>query len=752
MTADSRGQAEHQDVASFGIVDPMVIVDNVGRIMALNPAAQRFFGVKPPSVLGLPLETSIPQLVGDLALLDWSAEARITLRLRNNGSSPPRSAQVYLVVGADDSRIGRAIILSEDGCEMSASAASLDKRSSLRDQVCDNTGLSALVGLSSDVAGVLTHVAWRLGQTTDATSVYLSGWDPNLGISIVMAEYVTGHASPSERVSALGTCYKDAGRSLLEALEAGSHWIAHLEDASASQVERRRLEARGGKSALYIPFLVRGQLVGWAEIWESRRRREYSRRTVELAQKAACIAAVAIDKAQLYERFEQELERKALDEEQPRQVNDDLERRVSQRTADLAQANAELLRENAERRQIEADLMQRNRVLLSLQAAIASTTGSLDLEFLLDTITWELTHLLQLQSCTILQWDGRGELVTALGGGIGQEPSRSLDLDSAPLHRRVLEETAAIHLVSGQNGLGQHELHYLADTGARTLILLPMVFQGRTVGLVELMDRSADRVITDYEISAAQLLTSQAAAAIENARLYGHAQREIADRIRAEDRLRASLSEKEVLLKEIHHRVKNNLQVISSMISLQALGLRDPEALKAFEESQDRIRSMALIHEKLYRSEDLAAIDLSGYLEDLAGYLVRTYQRGERPVNLRIAAEGVRLTIDQAVPCGLIVNELVSNALKHAFPPAASRPDNSTSDLVSIELCREGQEYLCLKVEDNGVGIPEAIDFDRTDSLGLQIVKTLVGQLDGQIEVDGVAGAEFTITFPVPTG
>jgi two-component sensor histidine kinase len=233
--------------------------------------------------------------------------------------------------------------------------------------------------------------------------------------------------------------------------------------------------------------------------------------------------------------------------------------------------------------------------------------------------------------------------------------------------------------------------------------------------------------------------------------LYQRAQREIGDRVRAEEKLRTSLAEKEVLLKEIHHRVKNNLQVISSMLSLQALAMTDPIALNAFAESQDRIRSMALIHEKLYRSQDLAGIDFGGYLEDLAGYLIRSYQQGERPTGLRIEADGVRLAVDQAVPCGLIVNELVSNSLKHAFPADLERGTDERREMVHIGLQLAGERRLRLTVGDNGVGFCEPVDFGRTDSLGLQIVNTLVKQLDGEITVTGSAGAEFTITFPLTT-
>jgi two-component sensor histidine kinase len=751
MKVDRGRPAGHNEMASFGIVDPMVVLDDAGNIVGLNPAAQRLFDNLPDGAVGKPLEQVWPEGFGRLGRPDLERDEACTVRLDANGK-PAGTVYVYPVIGPRNNRIGRAIILSGFAGEIPEVDAAPDSSEPSLAADAHPAQLDAVVGSGSDVASVLTHVAWQLGQMADATSVYICGWDSNIEIAIVLAEYVGPQASPSEQVSDLGTCYVDSHRRFIGALQAGQHWVEHLDDPSTPADDRQHMEFYGARSILYVPFTIRDQLVGWAEIWESRRRRAFSRRTVALAHNIARIAAVAIDKAQLYERVQEELAVRERAEAALRQLNDELEQRVSQRTAELAQANADLTREVAERRQTEADLLHRNRMLLSLQSAIASTTGSLDLEFLLDSITWEMTHLLEIESCTVYHWDERGDRLNALAGGNATDSGddRVPDLSQSPLHRRVLEETSAVNLTARREDLDSIEARYLEETGAKTVVLIPMVFHGRTVGLIELMDRRVERLLGDYEISAAQLLASQAAAAIENARLYGHAQREITDRIQAEDMLRASLAEKEVLLKEIHHRVKNNLQVISSMLSLQAYALRDPAALNAFAESQDRIRSMALIHEKLYRSQDLAGIEFGGYLEDLAAYLVRSYQRVERPIQLGIKADGVRLGVDQAVPCGLIVNELVSNALKHAFPPDADRR-SSSPDTIHVRLEGKREGWLSLIVGDNGVGFPQDVDFDHTDSLGLQIVSTLVGQLNGEITLNGAEGAEFTITFPIPT-
>jgi PAS domain S-box-containing protein len=219
--------------------------------------------------------------------------------------------------------------------------------------------------------------------------------------------------------------------------------------------------------------------------------------------------------------------------------------------------------------------------------------------------------------------------------------------------------------------------------------------------------------------------------------------REITERKRAEQQMQASLEEKEVLLKEIHHRVKNNLQVISSLLNLQAGYVKDREALELFKESQGRVRSIALIHETLYHSSDLGRIDFAAYVQELAANLFSTYGVNSEAIRLKVSAQDILLGVDTAIPCGLIVNELISNSLKHAFP--AGRQGE-----ISIELHSEGENRLTLVVRDDGVGLPKNLDLQELPSLGLRIVSTLTDQLNGTLELQSRGGAEFKITFPEP--
>ena len=215
---------------------------------------------------------------------------------------------------------------------------------------------------------------------------------------------------------------------------------------------------------------------------------------------------------------------------------------------------------------------------------------------------------------------------------------------------------------------------------------------------------------------------------------------EVGERLRTEERLRASLGEKEILLKEIHHRVKNNLQIIYSLLSLQSDLILDEQTLELFKDSKHRIRSMALIHEKLYRSEDLARIDFGEYVNALTSDLLSSYSSNPTGLNLKLHVNGVHLSVDTAVPCGLMLNELFTNSLKYAFP------DGQDGE-INIELLKNGGEEFRLVIGDNGIGIPEEVDFRNTKSLGLQLVNSLAAQLDGAVELDRTHGTTFTITF-----
>ena len=210
---------------------------------------------------------------------------------------------------------------------------------------------------------------------------------------------------------------------------------------------------------------------------------------------------------------------------------------------------------------------------------------------------------------------------------------------------------------------------------------------------------------------------------------------------RANTDLTRLIEEKDVLLKEIHHRVKNNLQVISSLLNLQSNHIEDPVALQIFTESRNRVRSMALIHEKLYQSADLSRIDFQDYVKALTAGLHASFAGQSSAVRISADVEPIMLSVDSAVPCGLILNELVTNCFKYAFREAGKGE-------IQISLKRTEPSRLCLTVSDDGVGFPKNIDFRNTESLGMQLITTLTDQLDGTISLRNGCGTTFEIAFP----
>ncbi len=217
----------------------------------------------------------------------------------------------------------------------------------------------------------------------------------------------------------------------------------------------------------------------------------------------------------------------------------------------------------------------------------------------------------------------------------------------------------------------------------------------------------------------------------------------ITDKKLSEEKVRQSLSEKEILLKEVHHRVKNNLQIISSILNLQSSGINDPKILEILTNSQHRIRSMSLIHELLYQTKDFSTISFAEYIQSIATNLFHGYNQNSN-IKLDLDLSEINLNLDLAIPCGLIVNELITNALKYAF-------NKDQKGEVLIKLCRENQKVF-LTIKDDGKGFPSNLDYRNTSSLGMQLVVSLVGQLDGNIVMDIENGTTFRITFEIPEG
>lgn len=216
---------------------------------------------------------------------------------------------------------------------------------------------------------------------------------------------------------------------------------------------------------------------------------------------------------------------------------------------------------------------------------------------------------------------------------------------------------------------------------------------------------------------------------------------DISDRKQSQDQIRASLREKEVLLKEIYHRVKNNFQVISSLLSLQSEYIKDKQDMQIFQQSQQRIASMALVHEKMYQSGDLSRINFREYVQELVASLCTSYEVNDGAIALNINIDDhILLGLDTAIPCGLIIHELVSNSLKYAFPAGRNGE-------IKIAIREISKNKILLTVSDNGIGLPPNFSFTETASLGWQLVEALASQLTADISINSDIGVEFLITF-----
>lgn len=305
-------------------------------------------------------------------------------------------------------------------------------------------------------------------------------------------------------------------------------------------------------------------------------------------------------------------------------------------------------------------------------------------------------------------------------------------------------------------------------------ILIPLKAKGELVGVFALGPKRSEELYSQDDQLTLITLANQTAVTIDNARLHWELQNtleelkdahddleirveertaelensnrallsEIAVRKNAEEKIKTALDEKEVLIKEIHHRVKNNLQIISSLLSLQAGKINDRESLEIYRETEDRVRSMALIHAKLYESEDLASINFLDYLDSLTESLFNSYVHGGRIPELTVKSEEINIDIDLAIPLGLIITELLSNSLKHAFTE-----DNTGK--ITIEIVADPTECCThFIVGDNGAGIPKSVNFQNASSLGLRLVKSLVNQIGANISIDRKTGTTFTISVP----
>jgi len=422
---------------------------------------------------------------------------------------------------------------------------------------------------------------------------------------------------------------------------------------------------------------------------------------------------------------------------------DTLERKVEERTAELGEANRALHTQINEKLDAEKKLKQYNSQLEAFDKIYKGIIAAKsDVQIIEETLTQMPILFNFINNAAVAIEDYTEDFVTIHSMKINKNGQNSFFNIKLPLKQKYLtmEDNPIVRpvIVNDIRQLkikNQMEENLLKD-GLISYTSVPLRIEQDRIGILGIM---CDRPGVFNENHKATLLyfSNQLAVAIHQAQL----QEQIKKHAKS---LQNSLSEKEILLKEIHHRVKNNLQVISSLLYLNSRRIKDDDTLNMFKDSQNRVKSIALVHERLYQSKDLASINFKEYANRLITDLTNSYGVNHKEIKINIDIQNISISIDNAVPCGLIINELISNSLKYAFP---RNVENKTECKIDITAIRNENNEVILSVKDNGKGFSLKSGDKKESSLGLQLVETLVKQLDGTMELDVSSGAAFLIKF-----
>jgi PAS domain S-box-containing protein len=297
-------------------------------------------------------------------------------------------------------------------------------------------------------------------------------------------------------------------------------------------------------------------------------------------------------------------------------------------------------------------------------------------------------------------------------------------------------------------GLTDCHINLLEQFQVKANLVVPILLEmgegdsnSRLWGLLVAHQCSATRTWKEHELDLLDQLSVPIAIAIQQSYIFQQAHNELAERQKTEIKLRNALAEKEVLLKEVHHRVKNNLQIVSGLLQLQAQNIKDPELIKTLRDSQNRVESISMVHKNLYTSADIGQINIAEYIANLVTSIIISYHIAPGKVSVETNISPINLNVDQAIACGLIINELMSNSLKYAFI-------HQEVGLIIISLCCISNK-IEMTIQDNGIGLPNNMDWKNTESLGLSLVYDLAKeQLEGNITVECLNGTLFKISFP----
>ncbi|MBD1909682.1 GAF domain-containing protein [Leptolyngbya sp. FACHB-8] len=489
--------------------------------------------------------------------------------------------------------------------------------------------------------------------------------------------------------------------------------IADVFNAGFSPCHMELMEQLQVRAKLIVPILQGDHLWGLLVANHCSKPRTWQPWEGELLSQLATQVGIAIQQANLYEQAQLELAERQRAETALQHLNRELEQRVQERT--------EALLQQAEQERL-------------LRFVTQHIHQSFNFDTILTTVLLETRQTLKADRVALYRFnpDWSGSFVAEsveegwvpLVGPNIQKVWEDTHLQVSQGGRYQKHETFALSDIYQAN-LSHCHLELLEQFQAKAFAIAPIFVHDTLWGLLAAYQNTGPRTWQSWEIDLLQQISLQTAIAIQQSELYSQ--------------LKNELRQKEVLIKEVHHRVKNNLQVVSSLLNLQSASIENPDILQPFIESQRRISVMAMIHERLYRSGNLARLNFADYIRDLVDDVFQSYLPVGLMVNWSVEVANLDLELDLAIPCGLIVNELVSNAIKYAFS------DDLGGEI--LILFENNLSQYNLIIQDNGIGFPEHLDFRQTESLGMQIVCALTRQLGGTIELSRSSGTTFTIIF-----
>jgi PAS domain S-box-containing protein len=369
-----------------------------------------------------------------------------------------------------------------------------------------------------------------------------------------------------------------------------------------------------------------------------------------------------------------------------------------------------------EQKLAEEELIEKNRELSMINLISQSLSRLTERDRLISDICVMLGKLFNIENLYIALYDSDKNMISfpfySIEGKKIQTSSRVFGnglTEFVIKTKKSLMINSAKHEIIDSLGITPH------GKEALSVISTPMIAGEKVIGVITLQDYKRENVFSQSQLDTLSTISSQAAIAIENAELYSS--------------LKRSLLEKEILLKEVHHRVKNNLQIMSSLIKLQSHYVSDKQMLQILNETESRIQSMAIVHSKLYSTQEYEKVNFGEYVKNLTDNFWNTYGIKLKNLNFDIQVENISINIDTAIPCGLIINELVSNSIKYAFP------DNRKGTITIILMKESSSRFYKLIVKDDGIGMKKAVKIEKADTLGIQLVNLLTKQMNGTFEI-----------------